>query len=52
MDTTVFPSMSKSREAKVPLRNYLLFVVTSNDFVTFKTAVTSDCNGAIAVKNG
>ncbi len=27
------------------------FVVTSNDFVTFKIAVTSDCYGAVTVKN-
>jgi hypothetical protein len=29
----------------VPLNNQFLFVVTSNDFVTFKIAVTSNCNG-------
>ncbi len=36
----------------VQLRNYLLFVVTSNDFVTFKKAVTSNCNGTLQGKMG
>jgi hypothetical protein len=34
-----------------PLRNELLIVVTSNNFATFKIAVTSNFSGAITVKN-
>ncbi len=36
----------------VPLRNPLLFAVTSNFFVTLKISVTSNCNGIVAMKNG
>ncbi len=37
----------------VPLRNSLLIVVTSNDFViTFTRAVTSNCNGTVTGKMG
>jgi hypothetical protein len=35
----------------LPLRKWLLSVVISNDFVTYKLAVTSNCKGAVAVKN-
>ncbi len=35
-----------------PLRNQLLFKVTSNGFVTFKIAVTSNCNGTFTFKSG
>ncbi len=28
------------------------FVVTSNDFVPFRIAVNSNCNGKVTVKNG
>ncbi len=35
----------------LPLPNQLLFVVTNNDFVTFKTPVTNNCNGVATVKN-
>ncbi len=35
-----------------PLRNLLLFKVTSNGFVPFKIAVTSNCNGAVTFKSG
>jgi hypothetical protein len=52
MDTTVFLPVIKSNGATVLLRNQLLFAVNSNDFTTFKKAVTSDCNGASTVKNG
>jgi hypothetical protein len=33
-----------------PLRNQLLFVVFSNDFVKFKVVVTRHCKGTITVK--
>jgi hypothetical protein len=36
----------------VPLRNWLLFVVNTNYFVTFKISVTSNCNSAVTIKNG
>jgi hypothetical protein len=42
----------KCNEVTVPLRNLLLFVVTSIDFVTFKISVTSNCYGTVARKNG
>ncbi len=35
-----------------PLCNYLLFKVTSSGFVTFKIAVTSNCNGTVIFKSG
>ncbi len=35
-----------------PLRNHLLFVVTSYYFVTFRISVTNNCNGNIAIKMG
>jgi hypothetical protein len=41
----------KCNGVTVPLRNYLLFLVTSNDFVTFKRAVTNNCNGTVTRKN-
>ncbi len=42
----------KCNSVTLPPRNELLFVVTSKDFITFKIAVISNCNGAITVKNG
>jgi hypothetical protein len=35
----------------IPLRSLLLFVETSNDFVTFKIALNGNYNGTIAGKN-
>jgi|LakMenEpi03Aug12_release.lakeMendotaPanAssembly.Ray.scaffolds.fasta_scaffold5960153_1 hypothetical protein len=34
------------------LHNWLPYVVTSNNFVTFERAVTSNCRGGITVKMG
>ncbi len=52
METTTFPSMNKDNGETVPLRNYLLFAVASNDFNKFKIAVNSTCNGSATVKMG
>ncbi len=43
---------NKCNGVLVPVRNQLLFVVTSNDFVTFKISLTSNCNETITKKNG
>ncbi len=40
----------QSNGVTVPLRNKLLFVVTSNYFVTFEMSVTSNCNGTVTRK--
>jgi hypothetical protein len=34
----------------LPLHNLLLFVVTGHNLVTFKMAVTNNCDGAVTVK--
>ncbi len=42
----------QSNGVTFPLRNWLLFLVTSNYFVTVKISVTSNCNGTVTMKNG
>jgi hypothetical protein len=49
---TFIYNSDKSNGIMVPLHNWLLFAVTSNDFVTFQRAVTSNCNGTVTRKNG
>jgi hypothetical protein len=42
----------QSNGVTVPLHTFLLFVVTSNYFVTIKIKVTSNCNGTATMKSG
>jgi hypothetical protein len=51
MDTTIVLRM-KCNEETFPLRNHFLFAVIGNDFITFKTAVTSNFNREATVKMG
>jgi hypothetical protein len=51
MDTTIVLRM-KCNEETFPLRNHFLFSVIGNDFITFKTAVTSNFNREATVKMG
>jgi hypothetical protein len=51
LDSSVVPPEIQCSIVTLPLRNLLLYVVTSGDFVTFKIAVTSNCNGTVTVKN-
>jgi hypothetical protein len=45
------PTLIKCNRVTVWLHNYLIFVVASNDLVTFKIAGIGKCNRTV-VKNG
>ncbi len=49
---TVTILVLQSNGVTVPLRNYLLFLVTSKYFVTFKISITSNFYGTVTMKNG
>jgi hypothetical protein len=52
INTYLSTSGGQSCSYKVtPLRNWLLFKVISNGFVSFKISVTSNCNGTVTLKS-